>query len=84
MVGPALAAYMICDWQLWLWKEGLTAVFATFKLDSFHELFVKRYGRGVVPADEIGFTRWWFEMYPDLPPRLANECIWLGVENKVV
>src|SRR6266511_1712623 len=26
MVGPALAAYMICDWQLWLWREGLTGV----------------------------------------------------------
>ena len=32
MVGPALAAYMICDWQLWLWMEGLTAVFATLNL----------------------------------------------------
>lgn len=84
MVGPALAAYMICDWQLWLWNEGLTAVFANFKLDSFHEAFVDRYGRGVVPVDEIGFTHWWFGMYPDLPPRLANECIWLGVENKDV
>ena len=39
-VGPALAAYMICDWQLWLWKHGRTGVFATFKFDSFHEVFV--------------------------------------------
>jgi hypothetical protein len=84
MVGPALAAYMIADWQLWLWKEGLTAVFATFKLDSFHESFVKRHGKGVIPADEMGFVHWWFGMYPDLPPRLANECIWLGIENEVV
>lgn len=83
MVGPLLAAYMICDWQLWLWNEGLTAVFANFK-DSFHEAFVKRYGRGLVPVNEIDFTRWWFGMYPELPPRLANECMWLGVENKVV
>ncbi len=26
MVGPALSAYMICDWQLWLWREGRSAV----------------------------------------------------------
>jgi hypothetical protein len=23
MVGPELAPYMICDWQLWHWNEGL-------------------------------------------------------------
>lgn len=84
MVGPALSAYMICDWQLWLWREGITAVFANFKLDSFHEEFVKLYGAGVVPSDEIGFTTWWFEMYPDLPPRLVNECMWLGIEHGTV
>ncbi|MHC5536829.1 hypothetical protein ACYOEI_00985 [Singulisphaera rosea] len=84
MVGPAMSAYMICDWQLWLWREGLTAVFANFKLDSFHEKFVKKFGRGVVPTDEAGFIRWWFGLHPELPPRLANECIWLAVENKLV
>ena len=79
-VGPALAPYMLCDCQLWLWAQGLTAVFANFKWDAFQEQFVSRYGQGVVPADEAGFTRWWLELYPDLPPRLANECIWLGTE----
>ncbi len=83
-VGPALAAYMICDWQLWLWSEGLTGVFATYKQDSFHEDFVERYGRGVIPANQADFTAWWFSMYQDLPPRLANECIWLGIENKTL
>lgn len=66
MVGPAMAPYMICDWQLWLWVHDLTAVFANFKWDSFQDQFVKRYGRGAIPADENGFVRWWFEMYPDL------------------
>jgi hypothetical protein len=84
MVGPALAAYMLCDWQLWLWREGQTAVFANFKWDSFHDEFVKRYGRGLVPANEAEFTRWWFDLYPDLPPRLANECIWIGVASKTI
>lgn len=83
-VGPALAAYMICDWQLWLWWHGRTSVFANFKLDSFHEEFVKKFGRGVIPTDEPGFARWWLSLYPDLPPRLANECIWLGIEEGVV
>lgn len=84
MVGPAMSAYMLCDWQLWLWREGRTAVFANFKLDSFHKKFVERFGRGAIPADEAGFARWWLGLYPDLPPRLANECIWLAVENKLV
>jgi hypothetical protein len=84
MVEPAMSAYMLCDWQLWLWREGRTAVFADFKLDSFHEAFVKKFGRGVIPADEAGFARWWLGLFPDLPPRLANECIWLAVENKQV
>ena len=84
MVGPAMSAYMLCDWQMWLWREGQTEVFANFKQDSFHEAFVKAFGRGVVPATEAGFARWWHELLPHLPPRLANECIWLAVENKLV
>jgi len=84
MVGPAMSAYMLCDWQLWLWREGRTAVFATFKLDSRHEDFVKKFGKGVIPADEGGFARWWLGLFPEIPPRLANECIWLAIENKLV
>jgi hypothetical protein len=84
MVGPAMSAYMLCDWQLWLWREGLTAVFANFKLDSFHEVFVKKFGRGIIPANESGFAHWWFGLLTDVPPRLANECIWLAVEDKLV
>jgi hypothetical protein len=84
MVGWALAAYMLCDWQLWLWKEGRTGVFATFKWDSFHEEFVKRYGQGVVPTNEVAFTDWWLGLYPELPPRLANECIWIGMASRGV
>lgn len=83
-VGPTMAPYMICDWQLWLWAHGQTRVFSTFKLDSFHEQFVSRHGRGVVPTSENAFTEWWWSMYPQLPPRLANECIWLGIEHGVV
>ncbi len=83
-VGPALAAYMLCDWQLWLWARGLTSVFANSKWDSFHQQFVSNYSRGVVPINESSFVRWWLEMYPDLPPRLANESIWLGIEHGIV
>lgn len=84
MVGPALSAYMLSDWQLWLWRQGRTRVFATFKLDSFHEDFVRRFGRGVIPVDEVGFSKWWLAMYRDIPPRIPNECIWLGIERKVL
>ncbi len=80
-VGPALAPYMICDWQLWLWKHGQTGNFASFKLDSFHKEFVKRFGRGTIPSGEAAFAEWWIGLYPAIPPRLANECIWLGLEN---
>jgi hypothetical protein len=83
-VAQAMAPYMLCDWQLALWNEGRTQVFANFKLDSFHEEFVKRFGRGLVPKDEQGFAGWWLSLYPELPPRLANECIWLGMENATV
>lgn len=83
-VGPALAAYMLCDWQLALWNEGRTAVFANFKLDSFHEEFVKKFSHGLIPSDERGFAEWWLSLYPELPPRLANECIWLGMEKGTV
>ena len=79
-----MSAYMICDWQMWLWREGRTEVFTTFKLDSCHEAFVKKFGRGVIPADEAGFARWWLGLFPEIPPRLANECIWLAVEKKLV
>ena len=80
-VGPALAPYMICDWQLGLWVTGKTAVFANFKLDSFHEEFVRRFGNEVVPRDEQSFADWWLAKFPELPPRLANECIWLAMEH---
>ena len=83
MAGPAMSAYMICDWQLWLWREGRTAVFANFKLDSLHEAFAKKFGRGVFSADEAGFARWWLGQFPEPPPRLANECIWRAAENKL-
>lgn len=83
-VGPALAAYMLCDWQLWLWREGLTNVFAGFKVDTFHEEFVAKYGRGSIPAGEQPFATWWLSQFPELPPRLANECIWLGREHGVI
>jgi hypothetical protein len=45
---------------------------------------VKKFGRGIIPADEAGVARWWLGLFPEIPPRLANECIWLAVENKLV
>ena len=83
-VKDAMSPYMLCDWQLWLWRGNRTAVFANFKLDSNHERFVQKFGRGVIPTDEAGFARWWLGLFPETPPRLANECIWLAVEYKLV
>jgi hypothetical protein len=52
---------MLCDWQLWLWKEAKTGLFESFKLDSFHTEFIRRYGKGVIPMDKQGFVKWWHE-----------------------
>ncbi len=75
---------MLCDRQLWLWKEEKIEVFDTFKLDSFHAEFVERVNNihgTIIPTDKQQFTEWWHGYYPELPPRLANECIWLHMEN---
>ncbi len=82
-VGPTMATYMICDWQLWLWNEGRTGVFEAFKPDEFHIQFVARYGKETIPGDRTDFISWWFNMYPTVPPRLLNECIWLAVETDI-
>lgn len=84
MVGPEMAPYMLCDWQLWLWKKGRTELFDTFKLDSFHAEFIERVNAKhgiIVPLEKRRFVEWWHNHYPSLPPRLANECIWLYMED---
>jgi len=84
MVGPEMAPYMLCDWQLWLWREERTELFETFKLDSFHAEFVEQVNAKhglMVPSEKQSFTNWWHGYYPTLPPRLANECIWLYMED---
>jgi len=81
MVGPTMAPYMICDWQLWLWHQGRTGVFEAFKPDEFHVQFIDRYGSEHIPVDLGGFVEWWLRLYPEVPPRLINECIWLAVER---
>ena len=64
-VGPALAEYMLSDWQLGLWYADQTGVFDTFKLDAFHEHFVQRYGHDRIPTNEMGFAHWWRKQYPN-------------------
>lgn len=83
-VGPTMAPYMLCDWQLWLWNHGKTGVFEAFKPDEFHIQFVATYGEGVVPGDRWQFIDWWLSQYPTIPPRIVNECIWLAMETRLV
>lgn len=86
MVGPEIAPYMICDWQLWLFREEKTGPFDSYKQDSFHDEFVSavngRHGDQLIPNGKAGFVRWWYERCPAIPPRLANECIWLTMEAR--
>lgn len=84
MVGPEISPYMLCDWQMWLWRNERTEAFDNFKLDSFHSEFcqkVNSLGKTSLPTDKQGFIKWWHSYYPTLPPRLANECIWLYLEH---
>jgi hypothetical protein len=59
-------------------------IFPNINLDSSHGSFVTRFRRGVLPHDEAIYARWWPGLFPELPPRLANDCIWLAVEVKRV
>ncbi|HUT28152.1 MAG TPA: hypothetical protein VMX13_00050 [Sedimentisphaerales bacterium] len=84
MVGPEIAPYMICDWQLWLWKEAKTGTFDSFKLDAFHAEFVDKVnltGGVGIPKRKADFTEWWYAKCPNVPVRMINECIWLFVED---
>ena len=83
-VGPTLALYIICDWQLWLWHEGRTGVFENYKPDLFHVQFAEKYGRGVIPEEREEFISWWLDLYPEIPRRIINECIWLAIERRLV
>jgi hypothetical protein len=62
---------------------GLTTAFGTFRFDAFHEAFVKKFGRRVIPDNEVGFARWWLGNFPEIPPRVANECMRLAVQENL-
>jgi hypothetical protein len=84
LVGPAMAAYTLCDWQLGPWKDGKTDYFQSFKVDAFHQKFAQKYISGIQSDSEDEFATWWASFHPDLPPRLANECIWIGISQGIV
>jgi hypothetical protein len=86
-VGPALAAYLICDWLLWLWRQGQIEWFESYKEDS---VFLKALAQeNCLPAEAAGdflaFCRnlrlpqeWvprplFHLAHYGLPPRLVNE-----------
>lgn len=84
-VGPALARYMVCDWLLWLWREGEIDWFESYKPDSLHRRAVEagllKMGPGQDFVDHCksilippGHGR--LSGKP-CPPRIVNECIWL-------
>jgi len=78
-VGETMAAYMVCDWLLWLWREGRIDWFTTFKPDSRHEQFAERFGFPFRSHESfVGFCR---EQNLGYPPRVVNEVIWLEGER---
>lgn len=90
-VGPTLANYMICDWLLWLWREGKLGWFVSYKADS---VFVRAvFERGLLPEaavkDFVAYSQS-LRLRPEwlparlshlaaqpLPPRILNEAIWM-------
>lgn len=88
-VGPALSNYLICDWLLWLWRDGRIDWFTVYKPDSVHKRIVDA---GLLPpeaaSDFVGYSKTLSipEGFGTLsgkpcPPRILNECIWLR-ENR--
>jgi hypothetical protein len=83
-VGNALGNYMICDWLLWIWREGQIDWFASYKEDSVHDAAIKS---GKLPSEASDFVAFCRGIrIPDgygrasgklCPPRVLNECIWL-------
>lgn len=84
-VGPAIANYLICDWLLWLWKEGRLDWFESYKADSVHNGFVTS---GLLPplagTDFVAYCK--AVSIPaghgtlsgkPCPPRVLNACLWL-------
>lgn len=94
-VGPALASYLICDWLLWLWRDGQIEWLETYKEDS---VFLKAMRddnllpaaatddfpafcrKLYVPAEWIPARFWLTAFYP-VPPRILNEAIWLELNG---
>ena len=88
-VGPAISNYMVCDWLLWLWREGRIDWFGSYKPDSVHLRVVEK---GLMPEEAREFKpycrgltmrpEWIPDGYANLvgkpvPPRILNEAIWL-------
>lgn len=77
-VGPELAAYMICDWLLCLWREGKITFFNSFKRDARHMGFCREHG---VPLEKEEFVSYLRGAGVDVPSRVVNEAIWLSFER---
>jgi hypothetical protein len=84
-VGGTLAPYLICDWLLWLWREGQIDWFESYKPDSVHLAAVKE---GLPPEAAARDFVAYCKTIPipqgigrltgkPCPPRVLNECIWL-------
>jgi hypothetical protein len=80
MVGPEIAAYMLCDWMLGLWRTGKTGMFESIKWDSRNTEFFERCGQQVKTKE--AFLSWFTTQSFDFPPRVANEAIWLEFDSQ--
>ena len=72
---PPVAAHMLCDWQLGLWRDEQTDVFDLYPFDSHHRHFVNACSD--IPTGAVEFVGWWHAQpgCAQMPPRLASACM---------
>lgn len=80
LVGPEIAAYMLCDWLLGLWCQHRIPWFESCKWDSRNIGYFERYGAQI--GSKPLFLDWCREQRLPYPPRVVNEAIWLWTESE--
>jgi hypothetical protein len=73
-LGIEVARYLFCDWLLGLWWDDRSLMFDSYKHDGNAANFGKKYDWY---ADRRSFLDLCHGHFPDLPPRVINECIWI-------
>ncbi len=80
LVGPEIAAYMLCDWLLGLWHRKRIPWFESCKWDSRNAEYFAHHGTQI--RSKADFLAWCREQQLPYPPRVVNEAVWLWTESE--